>query len=180
MVYHGPAFALDAVFRVAGHLDLSAGDVWKVRSKCLLMHNDFQTKFFWLGFLKWARVDKEDVIPLAHEDLSNPIFAEQMRNILLPLVIKPTFCAIYSFSLHLVDYDKTFADKNGLPHIFFRLVFTTLAPMMFRLIESERRLNADNPGQEEKDKTMCGKIIKAYLAMTLDPQFEGIDLDKFI
>lgn len=71
-----------------------------------------------------------------------------LRNLLLQQLGRATFETVWRIISDCIDYDATFApdpvtSQRPLAYSYIRILFTTLAPMMFQLIANEQALNAN-------------------------------------
>ena len=108
-----------------------------------------------------------------------------LKAILTAALGKSTFRAIWRFVQDVVDYDATFsANSTGtrpLAYFFIRIVFTTLAPMLFQLINKEKALNANKAegDRNRNDQTFRTEIIETYKTLTILTQFADVDKEIF-
>ena len=185
MVFHGPFFVMDAIFRTVGHLNLSPTDVRQLRAKAHLIHKDFQHRFLWSGLLHWCSgfvAAREHVLVLAQQDLKDPVFGDQMRTILRYQICETSFRAIWAFCAHHVNYHATFTSEENLAFRFVRFVFEMMAPLMFRIVASERLLNAGLVAGMERiqDADLRTEAKKLYQALTFAPELAEVGLEAFI
>jgi hypothetical protein len=69
---------------------------------------------------------------------------------------KATFRAIWRFVASIINYNTSFLldDDSVYPlaHFFIRVVLSTMAPMILRLIKRKKALNELNEGNKKKER----------------------------
>ncbi|KAL7818063.1 hypothetical protein V8C44DRAFT_320013 [Trichoderma aethiopicum] len=180
-VFNTGAFAMDSIFRVFGSYKLTAKDLNGLRHKVQSYHGDYQNKLLFQHFLNWCAsflIGKDHVISLVMANPRPVDFPQQMRAVLLPQINKVTFQAIFKFCKHLLDYNASFSNPNSLALFYFRITFTTLAPMLMRLSVNKRSISKA-AGAHKQDKNLQEDIQKTYQALGFKPRFQQVDLKIF-
>jgi hypothetical protein len=166
-LFHRSIFAIDAILATFANHQLSPIDLIKLRATALNYHADFQNKFLWKGLLPWCKdfiVDNGRAMELTHQNMKNVAIARELRGILLPQLTKPTYEACWRFVADLLLWEQNFTDKSSTQFFYIRLVFTTLSPLIFKLISKENELNVDTPPgvRLKQDLTMRNTIREVY------------------
>lgn len=182
-VYHGKYFIFDSILATYSDYKLSARDVYNLRTQCLGFHDDFQSKFLWTdGLYQWcksyAKSNPEAVsMAFAIMDMNKSEDERletrlQFKEKMTAQLTKPTFDAVWKVFADVVDYEKSFGDRNGLAYFFIKIIFNMLTPMMFRYIASEEGFG--------RDETLRKDIIAVYQGLAFELRFNQIDKDVFI
>ena len=71
------------------------------------------------------------------DTMKDPVIARELRDVVLPQLTNQTYEACWRFVTELLPWEQNFMDKFSTQFFFIRLVFTTLSPLIFRLISKE-------------------------------------------
>jgi hypothetical protein len=183
-LFHRSIFAIDAILATFANHQLSPIDLIKLRATALNYHADFQNKFLWKGLLPWCKdfiVDNGRAMELAHQNMKNVAIARELRGILLPQLTKPTYEACWRFVADLLPWEQNFTDKSSTQFFYIRLVFTTLSPLIFKLISKENELNVDTPQDVrlKQDLTMRNTIREVYKDLCYEKRFQHVEKEIF-
>jgi len=118
---------------------------------------------------------------LAHQDMKDPVIARELRDVLLPQLTKPTYEACWRFVAELLPWEQNFMDKSSTQFFFIRLIFTTLSPLIFRLISKEKELNVHTPQgtKPKQDLNMRNTIREVYKDLCYEQRFEDVEKEIF-
>jgi hypothetical protein len=189
-IFHTNSFIMDSIFEIFKDHNLSAKETYYLRSQCMKWHRDYQHRFLFKDLYDWCR-DFGDEHPecweLCEKRLTHdPEAAAVFKTLIANTLGKATFRAIWRFVASIIDYNASFLpDDSGvypLAHFFIRVVLSTMAPMIFRLIKREKALNEANEENEKKrrDSTFRTEVIQAYKSLSVAPLFQEVNKEIFV
>jgi hypothetical protein len=157
-IFHTNSFVMDAIFEIFKEHNLTAKETYYLRTQCMKWHRDYQHRFLFKDLYDWCR-DFGDEHPecweLCEKQLTHdPEAAAVFKTLITNALGKATFRAVWKFVAGIIDYNASFLpDDFGvypLAHFFIRVVLSTMAPMILRLIKREKALNEGNEENEKK------------------------------
>jgi hypothetical protein len=185
--FHKKGVIIDSILRTFSAYMVSGETLFHTRIQCLSWHNDHQSKvLFTQGFLPWCKafvVSNPRALELAVlmgdesiDDFERKQCQVEFKQLILPQLTKPTITAIWKYVVDILDVDKSFfsdTPRAKMAFYYIRLVFLTLTPMLFRLIDDEAKKGT-------KSRDLRTEIIATYQNLAFEPRFEHVEKDTFV